>query len=77
MAKRSSKFTINESGIKAGDGAGSTVVLTFRNRECDAHWLTKKQVRLLKQLCHPDRHDNSQASAAAFEMLDKYPAREV
>lgn len=51
-------------------------VVSLTDKRCEDHWLTKKQIKLLKQLCHPDRHDNSQASKAAFEMLDKYPVRD-
>lgn len=36
--------------------------------------LTKAEVRMLMQLCHPDKHDNSELSKKAFEFLRSYDA---
>lgn len=36
--------------------------------------LTKAQVRMLTQLCHPDKHDNSELAKKAFEFLRNYDA---
>ena len=39
------------------------------------HQLTKAQIRMLMQLCHPDKHDNSPLSQKATEFLLSYDAR--
>lgn len=42
----------------------------------DPRILTKRQIRKLLQLCHPDRHDNSELSQQVFDWLRKYEARD-